>query len=139
MKEWIYWLQQAWIFSRQKKSNSNENIIFLRKTDERIWKPPVFLRWPPLSTNPPLSEQFFHDPPLYPNFKNKNYILLLVILLLAKHANTLSESVVLISFLVTVFIFVFRHVNKTQEIQCHSYHALYAFICLYIIIINFAL
>ena len=26
----------------------------------------------PLSTNPPISEQFFHDPPLCPNFKNQN-------------------------------------------------------------------
>ena len=25
----------------------------------------------PLSTNPTISEQFFHDPPLGPNFKNK--------------------------------------------------------------------
>ena len=27
---------------------------------------------PPLSNNPPISEHFFHNPPLYPNFKNKN-------------------------------------------------------------------
>ena len=26
----------------------------------------------PLSTNPPISEQFFPDPPLCPNFKNQN-------------------------------------------------------------------
>ena len=26
----------------------------------------------PLSTNIPISEQFFHDPTLCPNFKNKN-------------------------------------------------------------------
>ena len=26
---------------------------------------------PPLSTNPPISERFFHNPPLCPNFKNK--------------------------------------------------------------------
>ena len=26
---------------------------------------------PPLSTNPPISEQFFHDSPLCPNFKNQ--------------------------------------------------------------------
>ena len=37
----------------------------LRKTDKAIWDPP-------LSTNPPISEHFFHNPPLYPNFKNKN-------------------------------------------------------------------
>ena len=38
---------------------------------------PHFLREPPLSTNPPISEQFFHDPPLCPNFKNKKPPLLL--------------------------------------------------------------
>ena len=27
---------------------------------------------PPLSTNPTISEQFFHDHPLCPNFKNEN-------------------------------------------------------------------
>ena len=26
---------------------------------------------PPLSTNPLISDQFFHDPPFCPNFKNK--------------------------------------------------------------------
>ena len=31
------------------------------KTDETIWKPPLSKRTP-LSTNPPISEQFFHDP-----------------------------------------------------------------------------
>ena len=30
-----------------------------------------FLREPPLSTNPPISEQFFHYPPLCPNVINK--------------------------------------------------------------------
>ena len=33
---------------------------------------PLFPRGPPISTNPPISEQFFHDPPVCPNFKNKN-------------------------------------------------------------------
>ena len=33
---------------------------------------PPFLRELPLSTYPSISEQFFHDPPLCPNFKNKN-------------------------------------------------------------------
>ena len=34
---------------------------------------PLFLRRPPaITTNPPISDQFFHDPPLCPNFKNKN-------------------------------------------------------------------
>ena len=33
---------------------------------------PPFLKEPPLSTTPPpISEQFFHDPPLWPNFKNQ--------------------------------------------------------------------
>ena len=37
-------------------------MLFLRKTDETIWNPP-FLRLPrPLLTNPPISEQIFHDP-----------------------------------------------------------------------------
>ena len=26
---------------------------------------PLFLKGPPLSTKPPISEQFFHDPPLF--------------------------------------------------------------------------
>ena len=39
-------------------------MLFLRKTGETIWKFP-------LSTNPPISEQFFHDPPLCPNLKNE--------------------------------------------------------------------
>ena len=74
MKEQIDWLKQAWIFTRQKKSNSNENMLFWRKTDETIWKPPLSKRTPPppLSTNPPISETYFHDPPLWPIFKNKN-------------------------------------------------------------------
>ena len=29
----------------------------------------------PLSTNPPISEQFFYNPHLCPNFKNKNLLL----------------------------------------------------------------
>ena len=32
---------------------------------------------PPLSTNPPVFEQFFHDPLLCPNFKNKKPSLIL--------------------------------------------------------------
>ena len=32
---------------------------------KQFWNPP------PLSTNPPVSEQFFLDPPLCPNFKNE--------------------------------------------------------------------
>ena len=35
----------------------------------------LFLKGPSISTNPPISEQFFHDPPLCPNFKNKNQTL----------------------------------------------------------------
>ena len=33
---------------------------------------PFLSKRTPLSTKPPISEQFFHDPPLCPNFKNKN-------------------------------------------------------------------
>ena len=49
------------IYQAKKYSNSNENMLFVRKTDETIWKLP-FLREPALSTNPPISEYFFHDP-----------------------------------------------------------------------------
>ena len=47
-----------------KNSNSNENMLFLSKTDKTIWKPPLSksippLPPPPLSTKPPISEQFF--------------------------------------------------------------------------------
>ena len=39
---------------------------------------PLFLREPPPpSTNPPISEQFFHDPPLSPNFKKERLPLIL--------------------------------------------------------------
>ena len=38
-------------------------MLFLRKTDETVWNPPFLREPPPLSTNPPISEQFFHDPP----------------------------------------------------------------------------
>ena len=30
-----------------KKSNSDDNMLFLRKTDETIWKPPSFQEDPP--------------------------------------------------------------------------------------------
>ena len=70
MKEYIYWLQHVWIFTRQKKySNSNGNMLFLRKTDETIWNPPPS---PPLSTNPQFVSSFFMIPPLCSNFKNEN-------------------------------------------------------------------
>ena len=45
----------------KKYSNSNENILFWRKTNKTIWKPP-FLREPPFTLTPPISEQFFRDP-----------------------------------------------------------------------------
>ena len=41
-----------------------------RKTDETIWKSLLSKRTC-LSTNPPFSEQFFHDTPLCPNLKKK--------------------------------------------------------------------
>ena len=42
---------------------------------------PLSNRIPPvsLSTNPPISEQFFHDPLLCPNFENKTPLLKLCI------------------------------------------------------------
>ena len=43
----------------------------MKKNDETIWKPPFLSKRTPLSTKPPISEQFFHDPPLCLNFKNK--------------------------------------------------------------------
>ena len=46
------------IYHTKKNSSSNENMLLSRKTNETIWKSPI-------------SEQFFHDPPLCPNFKNK--------------------------------------------------------------------
>ena len=43
-----------------KNSNSNENMFFLRKTDETIWRLPLpFLRDLPLSTNPLFLSNFF--------------------------------------------------------------------------------
>ena len=41
------------------------------KMMKQFGNPPLSKRTP-LSTNPPISEQFFHDPPLCPNFKNQN-------------------------------------------------------------------
>ena len=41
-------------------------MLFCRKTDETVWKPPLSKR------TLPISEQFFHDPPLCPNFKTQN-------------------------------------------------------------------
>ena len=34
---------------------------------------PFLSKRTPLSTNAPISEQFFHAPPFCPNFKNKNH------------------------------------------------------------------
>ena len=51
-------------------SNSNGNMLFLRKSDETIWKPP-FLREPPLSTNRLISEQFFSWPPSLSKFQKQ--------------------------------------------------------------------
>ena len=42
------------------------------KLMKQFGNPPLSKRTPPISTNPSVSEQFFHDPPLCPNFKNKN-------------------------------------------------------------------
>ena len=40
------------------------------KLMKQFGNPPLSKRTP-LSTNPPISEQFFHDPPLCSNFKNQ--------------------------------------------------------------------
>ena len=63
MKEYIYWLQQAWIFTRRKKFNCNENMLFWRKNDEKIWNPPPPIsKRTPLSTNPLFLRSFFMTP-----------------------------------------------------------------------------
>ena len=51
-----------WIFTRQKKSNSNENMLFWRKTDETIWNPPLSKRTPPFPLTPLLLSNFFMIP-----------------------------------------------------------------------------
>ena len=71
MKKQIYWLQHAWIFTRQKKSTSNENWWNNLETPLFIWGPP------PLSTNPLFLSNFFMTTPLCPNFKNKKPPLIL--------------------------------------------------------------
>ena len=38
---------------------------------KQFGNPPPLSKRTPLSTNPPISEQFFHDPLLCPNFKNQ--------------------------------------------------------------------
>ena len=47
------------------------------KLMKQFGNPPLSKRTLPLSTNPPISDQFFHDPPLCPNFKNKKPPLIL--------------------------------------------------------------
>ena len=47
------------------------------KRMKQFVNPPLSKRTPPpLSINPPISEQFFRDPPLYPNLKNKTPLIL---------------------------------------------------------------
>ena len=55
--------------TKKKYSNSNENFSE-RKMMKQFGTSP-FSKRTPLSTNPLISEQFFHDPPFCPNFKNK--------------------------------------------------------------------
>ena len=45
-------------------------MLFLRKTDETIWKTPLSKSTPSFNEHP-ISEQFFHDPPLCPDFKKE--------------------------------------------------------------------
>ena len=42
------------------------------KLIKRFGNPAPLSKRTPLSTNPPISEQLFHEPPLCYNFKNKN-------------------------------------------------------------------
>ena len=42
------------------------------KLMKQFGNPSLSKRTPPLSTNPPISEHFFHDPPLCGNFQNNN-------------------------------------------------------------------
>ena len=50
-------------------------------TEEKLMKqfgaPPPLSKRTPFSTNPPISEPFFNDSPLCPNFKNKKHPLIL--------------------------------------------------------------
>ena len=45
-------------------------MLFLRKTDETIWKTPLSKSTPSFNEHP-IFEQFFHDPPLCPDFKKE--------------------------------------------------------------------
>ena len=47
------------------------------KLIKQFGNPPLSKRTSPLSTNSPIPEHFFHDPPLCPNFKSKNLTLIL--------------------------------------------------------------
>ena len=52
------------------KSNIIVRLVKYWLTDETICNP-LSNRTLPISTNPPISEQFVHDPPLCPNFKTE--------------------------------------------------------------------
>ena len=45
--------------------------FFAGKLMKQFGNPPFLREPPPLSTNPHISEQFFYNPPLCPNFKNQ--------------------------------------------------------------------
>ena len=51
------------IYQKKNYSNSNGNMLFLRKTDETVWKPP-FLREPPFQLTPLFLSNFFMTPSL---------------------------------------------------------------------------
>ena len=53
------------------------SVNIYQKLTKQFGNPPLSKRTPPLSTNHPISEQFFHDPPLCPIFKNKTPPLIL--------------------------------------------------------------
>ena len=72
-----------WIFTRQKKSNSNEKMLFRRKTDETVWKPPLSKKTPPsppppaILTNPLFLINFFMTPLFVQISKTRTLLLIL--------------------------------------------------------------
>ena len=48
--------------TKKKYSNSNENMLFCRKTDEIVWKPPLSKRPPPFQLTSVFLSIFFMTP-----------------------------------------------------------------------------
>ena len=55
-----------------KNSNSNENMLFLRKTDETIWKPPFLIEPIPFQVTFYFWAIFSCLPPSLPKFQKQN-------------------------------------------------------------------